>query len=127
MRNNINIAIIGLGRVGSVFLTKLLEIEGKSISIVAVAEKDSDSPMLKLAMERGIKVCDYHQIVNMEEEVDIIFDMTGDSKSRRSLRMQMLTSGNVHTVIAPEILAFMIWDLVGEEGALPDVHSSKGY
>ena len=83
--------------------------------------------MLKLAMERGIKICDDHQIANMGEEVDIIFDMTGDSKSRRSMRMKMLKSGNIHTVIAPEIMAFLIWALLGEEGALPDVHSIKGY
>ena len=127
MRNNINIAIVGLGRVGSIFLKKLLEIGREDISIVAVAEKDSDSLMLKLAMERGIKICEDHQIANMGEEVDIIFDMTGDSKSRRSMRMKMLKSCNIHTVIAPEIMAFLIWALLGEEGALPDVHSIKGY
>jgi predicted dinucleotide-utilizing enzyme len=127
VRSNINIAIVGLGRVGSIFLKKLLEIGREDISIVAVAEKDSDSPMLKLAMERGIKVCDDHQIANMGKEVDIIFDMTGDSKSRRSMRMKMLKSGNIYTVIAPEIMAFLIWALIGEEGALPDVHSTKGY
>lgn len=125
--NKINVAIVGLGRVGSTFLKKLVEFEGKSASIVAVAEKDENALGLKFAVERGIKVCNDQQIVDMGDEVDIIFELTGNNEARRSLRMAMVTSDNAHTVIVPEVVAFFVWNLMTDEDRLPEAHIIEGY
>lgn len=123
----INVAIVGLGRVGSTFLKKLVECERKGISIVAVAEKDDNSEGLRLARENGINILGDEQIIALGNKVDIIFDLTGNNEARRSLRMAMVKSSNAHTVIASEIVAFFTWNLIGEEGGLPDAHEVKGY
>ena len=127
MNSNMNVAIIGLGRVGNTFLEKLINYEGNGVSIVAVSEKDADAPGMKVAKERGIKVCDDQQILDMGENIDIIFELTGNSEARRNLRMSMVTSKNGHTVIAPETVALFVWNLISKEGVLPDAHTIKGY
>lgn len=127
MSKKINVALFGLGKVGSTFLNKLVEFDGKTITIVAVAEKDANASGLKIAQDRGIKVYSDQQIIDMGDDVDIIFELTGNSEARRSLRMAMVTSNNSHTVIAPEIMAFFVWNLMTEEENLPEAHIIKGY
>ena len=127
MNKKINVAIVGMGRVGSTFTKKLLEYEDNNISIVAVAEIDENAAGLKFVKERGIKVCSNQQIIAMGDTVDIIFELTGNSEAKRNLRMAMVTSDNSHTVIVPEIMAFFVWNLITEEGHLPDAHVIKGY
>ncbi len=63
----------------------------------------------------------------MGESIDIMFDLTGNPDARRALRSELARSGNQHTVIAPEVVAFLIWDLMGETAAFPGEHPSKGY
>lgn len=127
MSKKINVAIVGLGRVGSTFLQKLVEHESKGISIAAVSEKDQNTAGLQIAKDKGIKIYDDEKIVDMGEELDIIFDLTGSSEARKRLREAMVRTGNTHTVIAPEIMAFLIWDLISEGGELPGTRGSAGY
>lgn len=127
-KKEVKVAIVGLGQVGSMFLSKLSEREGKGVKIVAAAEISSDSPGVGAAKELGITVhSDSKEIVAMGESIDIIFDLTGNTDAKRSLRSELARSGNQHTVLAPEVVAFLMWDLMGEEGALPGAHSAKGY
>jgi hypothetical protein len=42
------------------------------------------------------------------------------------LREHLRAAGNEHTVIAPETVTRLIWQLIGE-GPLPDVHKRIGY
>ena len=122
---SINIAIVGLGRVGSRFLDQILEQSGSGIEIVAVAEL-GDTPGKKKAGEQGIQVTGISEIVGMKERVDILFDLSGSEETRKELREMMASTGNRHTVIAPETVAYLIWSLITKE-ALPDVHKNKGY
>jgi hypothetical protein len=39
----------------------------------------------------------------------------------------MMASGNKHTVIATESIATLIWALISEGDALPNVHGKTGY
>ena len=128
MSKRINVAIVGLGRVGSKFLEKLLEHKGHGVSIVAVSELDAASPGVDLARKHGLTI--YHdasKIIAMGDSVDVIFELTGDHSAKRDLRMAMVQSSNAHTVIAPEIVAFLIWDLIAAGKELPDAHDLKGY
>ena len=128
MKKKINVAIIGLGRVGSTFLKKLLLHQSKVISIAAVAEKDLDARGIVMAKKYAIPLYeDIHDIVKMGDGIDVIFDLTGDKLVRQSLRISMVRSRNTHTVIAPEIMAFLLWDLMSKGGKLPDAHAFKGY
>ncbi|MDT8318388.1 MAG: serine kinase [bacterium] len=128
MSKKINVAIVGLGRIGSTFLEKLLEYKGRGISIVAVAEINAASPGLELARKHGLTIFqDDTEMIDMGDKIDIIFELTGSHKARRDLRMAMVQSSNSHTVIAPEIVAFLIWDLIAKGKELPEAHLLKGY
>jgi hypothetical protein len=68
---------------------------------------------------------DAMDVVSMGAKVDIIFDLTGDSELRKKLRVALQETHNQHTVIAPEVVAQLLWNFFGE-GELP--HSSQtGY
>lgn len=45
----------------------------------------------------------------MGDKVDIIFDLTGEPETRKALREGMMESKNGHTVIAPEVMAHLLW------------------
>ncbi len=121
-----SIAIVGLGRVGTVFLEKLLEQSAKGVSIVAVAEK-GDTAGTKLAKAHGIENLDLDQLIAKSAGIDILFDLTGSATVRKELREKLMTSGNRNTVIATESVALLIWALISDGHHLPDVHTRTGY
>jgi predicted dinucleotide-utilizing enzyme len=120
------IAIVGLGRVGSVFLDKLLKQANKGISIVAVAEKGDTAGAL-LAKANGIENLSIDQIVAKTDSIDILFDLTGLPAVRQELREKFMATGNRHTVIATETIASFVWALITEGESLPNVHAKTGY
>jgi predicted dinucleotide-utilizing enzyme len=120
------IAIVGLGRVGSVFLEKLLEQSGKGVAIVAVAEK-GDTAGAALAKANGIENLNIDQLIAKGGDIDILFDLTGSAAVRQELRERLMGSGNRHTVIATEGVALLIWALIADGENMPDVHGKTGY
>ena len=119
MEDNINIAIVGLGRVGTTFLQKLFDYRGRGISIIAVTEKNPDSPGLKFAAQKGIPVvADKDDITAMGERADVIFNLTGDPAIERSMRLAQVKNGNHKTVVVSTAMASLLWKLISEE-ALP--------
>ncbi|HEX5339198.1 MAG TPA: hypothetical protein VFW53_12245 [Gallionella sp.] len=120
------IAIVGLGRVGSVFLEELLNHTGKGLEIVAVVEKGA-TPGRELAEQRGIKNLSIDELVGLGSKIDILFDLTGAAVVRQELRDKMVASGNRHTIIATECVAQLVWALISDGSDLPSVHANKGY
>ena len=121
-----SIAIVGLGRVGSVFLAELLRHPNKDIEVVAVAENGDTSGKI-LAKTQGIAVLDTDALIAMGEKMDILFDLTGVPDVRRDLRKKLLATDNRHTIIATETIAKLIWSLIASDVALPSVHGKTGY
>lgn len=113
MSDKIKVALLGLGEVGQDFAENFLEIiqeGGKPIEIVAVAHDDLDSPVALGFQQSGVDVYkNAVDVLEIGEAVDIIFDLTGDSDTRQALRKGMQTSNNKHTVIAPEVMAKLLW------------------
>lgn len=122
MSDKIRIALLGLGNVGQDFAEHFLEIiqEGKKpVEIVAVAHHHLDSPVALGFQQSGVRVFENAlDVVQMGESVDIIFDLTGDADTRRALRQGLMTSNNRHTVIAPEVVARLMWMFFDEPGDL---------
>ena len=121
-----SIAIVGLGRVGSVFLEGLLNHGSDGISVVAVSEM-GDTPGRKLAQSKAIPIMDIDALITRGDSIDILFDLTGNAKVRQELRDKMVASNNRHTLIATESVAQVIWSLIASEVALPKVHATAGY
>ncbi len=119
MGNKIRIALLGLGSVGENFAEHFLEQiqEGhRPIEIVAVAHPHTDSPVALGFAQNGVPVYeDATEVLNLGENVDIIFDLTGNVEVRQRLRKGLMDSGNRHTVIAPEVFANLLWMFFGED------------
>ena len=54
------------------------------------------------------------KIVELGEELDIIFELTGVPAVRQILRAKLQASGNRPTVIVPEIVVRLLWSFIGE-------------
>jgi len=126
-RRELKIAIVGLGRVGTAFFNKFIE-RKNGIKIVAAVEMNDKAIGITVARSKGIPIYKTsRELVSSSENVDIIFDLTGNADTRRTLRSELARSGNQHSVIAPEVIAYMIWDLMGETADFPGDHQEKGY
>lgn len=120
-----NIAIVGLGRIGSAFLGAMLA-KKQSINLVCVAEP-ADTPAKAQAAAAGIDISTLDEIVAMGSRIDIVFDLTGIPSVRKELREKLLASRNDHTVIASETVARLIWALI-DGAALPVIEGRRtGY
>lgn len=113
MSEKIKVALLGLGDVGQEFAEHFLEIiqeGGKPVEIVAVAHDDLNSPIVLGFKQNGVHVYENAvDIIEMGDAVDMIFDLTGNVDTRQALRQGMQDSNNKHTVIAPEVMARLLW------------------
>ncbi len=129
MKKKISVAILGLGRVGEVFaehfLSKIQESHA-DVEIVAVATRNIQSPVALGFAHNGVSVLENAlDVVKLGDSVDVVFDLTGDPALRKSLREHLQAANNRHTVIAPEVMAHLIWAFFGV-GSLPE-GSHTGY
>lgn len=128
MVKEVKIAIVGLGRVGSLFLRKMTEQKISGVKLIAVVEARADAPGVKIAEDKKIKIYkEVQDIVRLGDAVDVIFDLTGSAEVRRALRSGLAGSNNRHTVVAPEVVAFLIWGLIASGEAFPESHAISGY
>lgn len=122
MSKVVKVALLGLGEVGEIFAENFLEKiqeEHVNVEIVAVAHRDLDSPVALGFSQNGVPVfADALEVVSMGDKVDIIFDLTGEADLRAKLRTALQAANNRHTVIAPEVVAHLLWNFFGE-GELP--------
>lgn len=120
------IAIIGLGRIGSAFLSQMLQKRSQGIELVCAAEA-ADTPGRQLAAKSGVALKTLDEVVALGNGVDVIFDLTGLPQVRRELRDKLVAAKNAHTVIASESIVRVIWALISQD-ALPVIQGRKtGY
>ncbi len=119
MQGNIRIALLGLGEVGQTFAEHFLEKiqeHGAPVKIVAVADYNTESPVALGFSQNGVPVFkDALDVTKLGDQVDIIFDLTGSSKTRQELRQRLLETKNRHTVIATEVVANLLWCFFDEK------------
>lgn len=120
------IAIIGLGRIGSAFLSQMLLKRSQGIELVCAAEA-ADTLGRQLAAKSGIAIKSLDDIVALGNRLDVIFELTGLPEVRRELREKLVASKNAHTVIASESIVRVIWALISDD-ALPVIKGRQtGY
>jgi predicted dinucleotide-utilizing enzyme len=120
-----NIAIIGLGRIGSAFLGAILQ-KRQNINLVCVAES-ADTPAKAKAVAAGVTIATLDDIVAEGNRIDIIFELTGLNDVRRELREKLLASHNNHTIVASETIARLISALIGD-AEVPEIEGRRtGY
>ena len=120
-----NIAIIGLGRIGSAFLSEMLR-KKEGVNLAYAAEQMDTLGKAK-AIAAGIKIGSLDDIVAMGDRIDVVFELTGLPSLRKELREKITAANNRHTVIASETIVRVIWALISDE-ALPVIEGRKtGY
>jgi homoserine dehydrogenase len=128
MTNKIRVALLGLGEVGQTFAEHFLEKiqeHGAPVQIVAVADRDIDSPVALGFSQNGVPVYkDALDVANLGEQVDIIFDLTNNSRLRQELRLKLLETKNRHTLIATEVVAKLLWCFFEEKTPLKTAGAS---
>jgi predicted dinucleotide-utilizing enzyme len=121
----LNVAVVGLGNVGTKLLKALAT--QKSVKIVAVSKfKDDNREGAYFADNAGIKQLALDEIVKIDTRADIIFDVTGEPAVRTRLRKALEAANNQHTVIVPENVSLLVWSIL-TGGPLPDIRGKKGY
>lgn len=112
MSKTIKVALLGLGEVGQEFAEHFLEIiqeRQRPVEIVAVSDPDTESPIALGFAHSGVPVLtDPLAVIAMGEQVDVIFDLTGNLEQRQALRTALAESGNRHTVLAPQVMARLL-------------------
>lgn len=116
-----NIAIVGLGRVGSVFLNELLGENVSGVKVVAAVEK-AETSAKAIAAKSHVKVMSLDELVDEGDKVDVVFDLSGGTNVADELAQKYSAKGNKHTVIAPERMAHLMLTLMENQRNLPDVH-----
>jgi predicted dinucleotide-utilizing enzyme len=109
----IKVALIGLGRVGSLFLGQIIN-KKSSMEIVMVVEPN-ETPGKLIAEEEGIPVGSIEDIIAKGEEIDLVFDLTANPEVRQQLRTAYQKANNRHTIIVPDIVASFIYNLLTEK------------
>ncbi len=110
----INVAIAGLGRVGTQFLEALLSVNAEGVKVIAVAEPKEDIESVNLAKSKGIAYFrDARDMLrSLDDSIDVLFELTGNAVVRTELYEILSQNANRKTVIVPEPVAFLIWSLI---------------
>lgn len=123
---NQNIAIIGLNTVGTEFFRAMIDLKNKGVNVLGVSEKVFTEGA-QLAQDMGVKNLSIEQIVDLGEDVDVIFDLSSDRDIRKDLRKTLFSSKNQHTVIAPESIARLMYTMIGNEPLPKSETENIGY
>ncbi|MDH4234681.1 MAG: hypothetical protein OEV15_06065 [Gallionella sp.] len=121
-----NVALVGLGRIGSTFLRAISGKQNRGVNLVCAVES-SDTPGKAQAIAAGIKISTLNELAAAGNKLDIIFDLTGNPEVRKQLREQLAQNKNQHTVIAPESVARLIWSLISDDALPASEGRSTGY
>jgi len=64
------------------------------------------------------------EVTKLGDQVDIIFDLTNNSRLRQELRLKLLETKNKHTLIATEVVARLLWCFFDEKTPLKSAGAS---
>jgi len=124
--NNQNIAIIGLNNLGTEFFKAMINLKDRGVNVLGVSEI-SFTEGAKYAQDLSVDNVSINQLVEMGDKLDIIFDLSDDREIRKELRKELFSSNNMHTVIAPESVARLMYTMIDEK-PLPKSSTGKaGY
>ncbi len=121
-KETIKIGIVGAGRTGTPLIEQFLK--HKYLTVKCIVDMNFSAPGMKLAKKKGILASnDVSDLVKMGENIDLIFDVSGDPNLRRQLIDAYQRSSNKHTLIIHETIARLIITLALKKTVLvPSIH-----
>ena len=116
--HQVNIAIVGLGKIGTFFLNQLIQRSNLGLSILCASEPN-DTEGKALAKDNGIVLVDLDTMISFGEDVDFIFNLTGSESVQIELQEKLKLSGNTKTELISERTLQVVWTMLTDEG-IPD-------
>jgi len=110
----VNIAIIGLGRVGTFMLKQFLASPDLGLH-VAYAVEPTDSEGSRLAHEHGIPLASVDDLIHAGIDIDFIFNLTGDEDLQREIKARLTELGNEHTELVSRHVLQILWSVMSEK------------
>ncbi|MDY6993506.1 MAG: Gfo/Idh/MocA family oxidoreductase [Pseudomonadota bacterium] len=124
---NQTIAIVGLGRKGSIFLERMLRFQYTGIHIHCVLESEPTYGK-HLAQQQGIhRVNSVDELIALSDAIDIIFVLTDDSTYKEVLTEKLAAVGNQHTLVAADSIADLVLNIVNNQVHSPNLTRSVEY
>ncbi|MBE0476840.1 MAG: Gfo/Idh/MocA family oxidoreductase [Coriobacteriia bacterium] len=120
--DRVRVAIVGCGREGSALLVDFAT--RPFIDVMAVCDRDPDSPGAKKAAQFGIPfVTRLDDLVARSSEHDLIIEVTGNPDVKPHLKKALLEQGNDTTIIVHDLVARLILSLAADAHTLvPTMH-----
>lgn len=104
MANTVKVALIGAGRTGTPLLKELMKY--RYIKIVGVADRKEGATGVKLAAKKKIyTTADPMALLKRSRNIDILIDVTGDVKLKKSIKASLAKSKNARTIIMHDLIA----------------------
>jgi acetaldehyde dehydrogenase (acetylating) len=122
MSDKISVALIGGGRTGTPLLKELFKYS--YIEIVGVADLDPAAEGIKLASDKGIfTTSDPMELVRKDAAIDILVEVSGDSKLKKTIKAEFERSGNTKTIIMHDLIARLFISVCTQQQQLiPSLH-----
>lgn len=118
----VRIAIVGGGRTGEPLIEQFLKTP--YVELAGVADVDPESPGAMLAKENGVFfTTDAMLFASKGDEIDLLFEVSGDLSVKRRLKDAFIQEGNRHTIIVHDLVARLVTSLVSDSDILvPSLH-----
>ncbi len=122
MPDKVRIAVVGGGRTGAPLIQEF--INRPFVELVGVADVNPASPGATIAHEHGVPyTADYTEFAAEDANIDIIVEVSGDPKVKRTLKEAFVAQGNRETLILHDIVARLIMSMVENSKELvPSLH-----
>lgn len=121
MAKVVKVALIGAGRTGTPLLKELLKY--RYIKIVGVADRKEAAAGIKLAAQRKIYTTSDPMALLRKKNIDILIDVTGDGKLKKSIKDFLAKTRNSRTLIMHELIARLFISVSTRKSALaPSFH-----
>ncbi len=125
----VNVLLIGLGRMGSRFFEKFIEAGSERVNIIAVCENNETNPKVLEAKNAGIACyMDFKAAIReFGESIDIIMDTSNRPEIKQAIRRILQETDNHKTVLIPMVVDYLMWYLLPGNEPIPQDHVEIGY
>jgi len=104
MAGTVKVALFGAGRTGTPLLKELMKY--KYVKVVGVADRKEKASGMTLAKKKKIyTTTDPMKLVKKCKGVDILIDVTGDERLKKSVKDFLMKSRNKKTIIMHDLIA----------------------
>ena len=122
MANIVKVALIGAGRTGTPLLKELMKY--RYVKIEGVADRKAGAAGVKLASKKGIyTTSDPMELLRKRKNIDILIDVTGDAKLKKSIKAFLAKNKNSKTIIMHDLIARLFISVSTRKSAcIPSFH-----